>query len=190
MPAMDTRELARLLLKLFGLVVVISAIGQIPSLLLDLALGLSASGPNVQRPDFMIAWSFNCAGDLVTLIVGLIIVRFAGSIVNRSIVSGAGDAPDDVGLSGIEDVAVAVLGFFFFALGLSGAVGQLIRELNPIGSHFSWREFVQQQMSFAGEAWMRMLLGIVFMLRSRSLVAWRRGLVALRPLARDRDPPP
>jgi hypothetical protein len=182
---MDQRDLARLLVKITGLFIMAYALVLLP-------YHAGATLPFLQRPNAHSDWAnlglFEVAGiiivpALIAIGAGLCLFLGSGRIVNRYLIPGGQDRPVQTpDLAGIEEVAVAVLGFYFLVDGLGNAV---IYATQAISFTLQTGQWWPIPLSAFG-AGMKLIIGIALMLRSHVFVAIRRSLVGLRPMARDR----
>jgi hypothetical protein len=182
---MDQRDLARLLVKITGLLIMAYTLVLLP-------YHAAATLPFLQRPNVRSDWAdlglLEVAGiiivpALIAIGVGLCLFLGSGRIVNRYLIPGGQDRPiQATDLRGVEEVAVAVLGFYFLADGLGDTVTYATQAISfTLQSGHGWP--IPLTALAAG---MKLVIGIALMLRSQVFVAVRRGLIALRPMARDR----
>ena len=104
--------------------------------------------------------------------------------MNRYPIPGRQERPvQATDLAAIEEVAVATLGFYFLADGLSDTVtsGMWAISFTPpnraLGGPIPLTAF---------PVGLKLIVGIAFMLRSHVFVAIRRRLIAFHPMPRDR----
>jgi len=179
---MNSRELARLIVKIAGLLIVVGALTELPR---DLA-GIMSRQTNFSVRDLLL---IGTAPTAIVVGIGLLLFWCVDSIVDRAIFSSpahaAAPTPDD--FRAVEEVALVILGVYFICAGLSEGIYYLGR------ADLYYRYVAQAmvampsigQIEFGGllAAGLRLILGIGMIVFSRGLVSFRRWIMALRPMS-------
>jgi hypothetical protein len=178
---MPLRDIARLLVKIAGLVIIVSAVIDLPVLL---ARSLPIQEPMTARD--VIAMTL--VPPAIAVLIGIVMFWGAGRVVDRLLVAPA--APGQGGgldLRAIEEIAIAALGLYFVATaiadafyywGKAGLYYRYVTENNiplPVIAADDFGGFVSTAA--------RLAIGVVLILFSRGIVAVRRRLLSLRPIA-------
>lgn len=180
---MSLRDIAHLLVKIAGLVIIVLAISNLVGVLayiLSSAPGMmrDGSGREYLREALLAA----AIPPAVFFAAGLTLFWGAGTIADRILVRPVGPITDKpISLHGIEEIVLVVLGLYVFATGLADMAGALAR--------FDWSSEKMYLARFVeiGPAGARMAFGAVLVLFSRGFVVVRRRVLSLRPMAAERD---
>ncbi|MGK9236386.1 hypothetical protein KXS07_31685 [Inquilinus limosus] len=177
---MPLREIARLLVKIAGLVVIVSAVIDLPVLLGRM---LPMEAPMTARD--VITMTF--VPPAIAGLIGIIMFWGAGRIVDRLLVTPATPSQGGgVDLRAVEEIAIAALGLYFVATGIAdafyywgkaGLYYRYVTENNipmPIIAPDDFGGFASTAAQLA--------IGVVLVLLSRGIVAVRRRLLSLRPI--------
>lgn len=178
---MPLRDIARLLVKIAGLVIIVSAVIDLPVLL---ARSLPIEEPMTARDVIAMA----LVPPAIAVLIGIVMFWGAGRIADRLLVAPA--APGRGGsldLRAIEEIAIAALGLYFAATaiadafyywGKAGLYYRYVTENNiplPVIAADDFGGFVSTAV--------RLAIGLILVLLSRGIVAVRRRLLSLRPIA-------
>lgn len=181
---MDQRDLARMLVKIAGLVIVVYAVIGLPQNIVTVVAmlsfsnhtGLPSIGQAIAMPQF---WGMSFTPFAIYLAIGLGLIWWSGKISDRVIVPpDAKNAPGSADYRGLEEAAVAVLGAYLCAEGVADAA-------RLAGTAFG--EATQQHMHIDAYLWgwqvgtvvgalTRIVLGAALMAGSRAFVAFRRRM--------------
>jgi hypothetical protein len=171
---MDEQALARLLLRMAGLVIVIYALVGLPGNVVTV-LGFLSSSHGRELPSFGQAltdprfWGMSFAPSAIYLATGLSLFRWSGRLVNfvvlRHTEKHAHDAAD---YQAIEEIAVSVLGAYLCAEGLVEI------------ARWAAVEFTERIITFWLTEGAILLSGAVYIVIGIMLLFWCRGFVALR----------
>jgi hypothetical protein len=185
---MDQRELARLLIKVAGLLVAVYALVILPYQITSV-IGLLHQNASrdlwetIKLPSF---WGMTISPAAISLALGLGLFFGSGRIVNHYVVTGPSDADAKAHqLQSLEEVAVAVLGLYLMVNGFIDAVrfvALLLYDATTLRNSFG-EILASQNLDWMVSTAARLVIGIALMLRGHALVALRRGLVGLRPMA-------
>jgi hypothetical protein len=177
---MPLRDIARLLVKIAGLIVIVSAVIDLPVLL---ARSLPIQEPMIARDVIAMA----LVPPAIAVLVGIVLFWGAGRIVDRLLVvpatSGPGGGPD---LRAVEEIAIAALGLYFVATGIAdafyywGKAGLYYRYVTE--NNFPLPVIAADDFGGFFSTAARLAIGVVLVLLSRGIVAVRRRLLSLRPL--------
>ncbi|HXP74672.1 MAG TPA: hypothetical protein VN823_11050 [Stellaceae bacterium] len=186
---MDQRELARLLIKVAGLLIAVYALIDLPYQIASV-FGLFHQNTGrdlweiIKIPTF---WGMTISPAAISFGLGLSLFFGGGRIVNRYLVAGSSDVDARAGqLQGLEEVAVAVLGIYLLTGGLIDAarlIAQLLYNAATLKNSFSEILAMSRSLDWMISTAVRVAIGVALMLRGHALVALRRGLVGLRPMA-------
>ena len=176
------RNIARLLTKIAGLLLLIYGVLLVPGV-------LAAFLEHRRDAQNLVPFIAAAVIALIWISLGLGLLCGTRRIVDRTMFSEpqTGVAPD---LRAIEEVAIAVLGLYLFATGITASVGEGVQldffyrlataNRQPIS-------IPQNEYAGIAAAATRIILGLALFFLSRGVVALRRRLLSLRPMARDRD---
>jgi hypothetical protein len=182
---MHQNELARLLLKITGVVVIAYALIGLPQNMV-LVLGMLPALPGfwqaVATPQF---WGMSFAPFIIYLAIGLFLFLWSGKIADRIVVPVQESVSDAKDFQALEEIAICVLGLYFLAEGLSDAARWAGTEFSEmVRTHRSFGESVWLVgFGFIGSAIVRLFIGIALLLGRRGFIALRRRVVSFRPLA-------
>ncbi|WP_395678159.1 hypothetical protein [Inquilinus sp.] len=178
---MPLRDIARLAIKIAGLIIIVVAVTDVPHLL----AGMLPLQPPMTVRD-VVAMAFTPPA--IAALIGLLMVWGAGRIADRLLAGPAAPAQDGgLDLRGVEEVAIAAIGLYFVATGIADAVYYW-------GKIGLYHRFITEnalampvilEADFGGilSAAARVVIGALLFLLSRGVVAMRRRLLSLRPLA-------
>jgi hypothetical protein len=173
--------LARLLVKVAALVIIAAALMELPQTILRLIEG-------TRRTAGLESVGLAFTPVSVSLLGGLAMFLWAGPIVDRTLVSGPAEKDAEAAdLSGFEEIALTVLGVYVLTAGLA----ELVYYWAQWGPYYDLviddRAPRIAPRQFAGllAGATRILIGVILVLFSRGFVAFKRRLLALRPLRRD-----
>lgn len=181
---MHQHDLARMLVKIAGLVIVVFAVIGLPQNIVTVVAvlsfsnraGLPSLGQAIAMPQF---WGMSFAPFAAYLAIGLGLIWWSGTISDRVIVRrDPKDIPGSADYRGLEEAAVAVLGAYLCADGLADAArwvgaagGQALQQHLPIARYlWGW------QVGTAIGALMRIVLGAALMAGNQGFVAFRRRM--------------
>ena len=176
------RNLARLLTKIAGLLLLIYGVLQVPAV-------LAAFFVDRRDPQNLVPLVAAVVIALLWIMLGLGLLYGTGRIVDRTMFSEpqAGVSSD---LRAVEEIAFAVLGVYIFVSGIAEA----IRESVYLDLFYRFAAANRQAIAipeseYAGvaSAATRTILGLALFFLSRGVVAVRRRILSLRPMARGRD---
>jgi hypothetical protein len=177
---MPLREIARLLVKIAGLIVIVSAVIDLPVLLGRM---LPMEAPMTARDVI----TMTLMPPAIAGLIGLVMFWGAGRIVDRLLVEPA--APGQAGgvdLRAVEEIAIAALGLYFVATGIAdafyywGKAGLYYRYVAENG--FPMPPIAPDDFGGFVSTAARLAIGLVLVLLSRGIVTARRRLLALRPI--------
>lgn len=177
---MTLRDIARLAIKIAGLIIIVSAVTDVPHLLGRL---LPLQPPMTARD--VVAMAF--APPAIAALIGLLMFWGAGRIADRLLVAPA--PPGQSGgldLRGIEEIVIAALGLYLVATGIAdavyywGKVGLYHRMVTE--NTFPMPVILEGDFGGILSTAARLLIGAMLFLLSRGIVAIRRRLLSLRPL--------
>ena len=184
-------DLARLLVKLAGLIVIVWTLIGLPS---SIGLVLATLDAHTRIPLSEIV-TMSIVPSSLSFIAGLVMFWGAGPVVDRFLIipvaeSGGSGGAD--GFKAIEEIALTVLGFYILVDGLGEGV-------------YYWGEF-EMFATFAGvrpadliamspkdyagiaAAISRVIFGIALIFFSRGFSTLRRRILSFRPLAKGTEP--
>jgi hypothetical protein len=175
---MDLRDLARIIIRGTGLVIIILAINRVPYELVSLF------GTNVMWMPRPLLGLLLLTPAIASIIAGLVLVAYAEKIVSRAFGS---KLENELGgsayLLALEEVAVITLGIYIIAMAISDSAYYLYLSLLNTKDA---RSAIPQPRDI-GVAYVfatRFLVGIVLLLGSRGLVILRHRLTQYRPMKR------
>lgn len=176
------RNLARLLTKIAGLLLLIYGVLLVPGV-------LAAFFVDRRDPQNLVPLVAAAVIALLWIILGLGLLYGTERIVDRTMFSEPQTGvPSD--LRAIEEIAIAVLGVYI----LVGGIAEAVREAAYLDLLYRLAAANRQAISipqneYAGiaAAATRIILGLALFFLSRGVVAVRRRILSLRPMARDRD---
>lgn len=179
---MSLRDIARLAIKIAGLIIIVSAGIELPSLLGRLL--------PLQAP--MTAWDVVAMAFVppaIAALIGLLLYWGSGRIADRLLVEPAAPGQQGGGLDlrGVEEIAIAALGLYFAANGIAdaayywGKVGLYHRYITE--NTFPMPVILEGDFGGIVSTAARLVVGIGLVVFSRGIVAVRRRLLSLRPLA-------
>lgn len=180
---MRQSDLARLLVKIAALVIVVSA-------LLDLPNDVIRFLPSHGRADLLQFAGMTFAPVSITLLAGLAMFWWAGSIVDRVLVADASEAaarPFDS--RPFEEIALTVLGAYVTVAGVSECVYYWSKWaftpdlMTLVGSTSAPMPPLTIGGLLAGAA--RIAIGLLLVFGSRGLVALKGRILKLRPMHPD-----
>ena len=174
-------DLARLLVRITGLVIIVSTIAQLPFLLVRALPGVAR-----ELSTALLMATLGMAA--LSIFVGLMVFWGAGRLVDHFVSprDGASPASTTINLQPIEELAIAILGIYIatdgvgeiiYALGKGKLYSDLIGDM-AIPVHLSPSKFAS---FLAGGA--RIIIGLVLVLKARGLAALRRRLIGLRSIS-------
>ncbi len=178
---MQQRDLARLLVKIAGLVIVVSALTDLP-----IAFGRVFASKYQENLFEVVAQTIAPAG--LSILAGLVMYWGAGSIVDRVLLArGTSPIAPPTDFRAIEEIALAVLGIYVFSSGLAEGVyywGKWdLFYRYAFENGYSAPPIPQTEFAGIGAAATRLVVGTALFLWSRGIVGLRRCLIALRPTA-------
>src|SRR5262245_34910547 len=103
---MDYKSLSALLLRVAGVIILVSAVGTIPSTFVKLYDAKSATA------DVMVSWLLTVSAVGVPILVGLALIYFPMMITNQLLHT---EGESTIDLSRLEQLAFSVLGVYFVA---------------------------------------------------------------------------
>lgn len=179
---MSLRDIARLLVKFAGLIVIVNALINFPSLWVR-ALEYTGKNP----VSFFQISTMSVAPTLVSLGAGLLMYWGSDRVTDRFLVDKA-HGIDENNFRAIEEIALAIFGIYQLTNGIADEVYFLARYnvyhkfsgLNPNYSAIT-------QSEFAGICigWVRIVIGVALFSLSRGVATLRRRILSLRSLGRD-----
>lgn len=183
---MYLRDLARLLVKIAGLLILVSAVTRVPGDFVWV-LGGKAS------LDIWAVALMVFAPAAISVGVGALLFFCVDPIIDRALFTGSqtGSAqPAD--LRSFEEIAFAVLGLYIFSTGLTEAVYywgrtdlyyQAVKSLSASVPALSPPALSASDFGGFCAAALRLAIGIALMLAAHRFVALRRFLISLRPMS-------
>lgn len=125
---------------------------------------------------------------LIVLGAGLILFWSADIIVHRVVARQLPSSEPKADLRAVEEIALAILGFYLLAIGVPGLlfglatqgpiIFKLIVNRRAFGDVYLFANFIAPTT--------QIIIGVLFAFRSGWVVAVRRAIIGLRPMARDR----
>jgi hypothetical protein len=181
---MPARDLARLLVKIAGLIILIYGFT-------DLPITLGQAFAIADQTKIVGATILSVVAALPSLIAGIVLFAWPDTIVERALARPA-ETTDAVPCNSrtIEEIALTVLGFYIVASGAAegfyywAQVDLYYRY--AAGTGYMPTEMTPTQFGGIGAAVTRLVLGTLLIVTSRGLVALRRRLLSLRPMAANR----
>jgi hypothetical protein len=180
---MSHRDLGRLLVKIAALIIIVSALTNLPTSLARLLVQNSNRGLLE-----LIGMTF--APPSISLLAGFVMYLWAGPIVDRTLFDvslGTSIASEE--FRALEEIAVTLLGFFVLIDGLGEGAYYLGRWFlyNDIAGARSAERLGIGPTELGGimASVTRIVLGVLLVLLSRGVVTFRRKLLVLRPMHSD-----
>ena len=178
------RSLSRLLVKVAGLVIVIHSMATLPRDAVSALAMMRRDTPgslldHIEMPLF---WGMTVFPTLISIALGLCLFWGAGYITNRHIVHHADGGGAMADSRAIEEVAVAVLGYYLIAVGLSDAVYDGVSLYGFLALSKTWEFMPPEKILNLVVDGVRTAIGIGLVLWAGGLVALRRGVIALRAM--------
>ncbi|MDO8421016.1 MAG: hypothetical protein Q7S99_02535 [Parvibaculum sp.] len=175
---MNYRDLSRLMLKLLGLFIIASALARIPLSILALQIKTTHLTWTI--------WLIGYALPLTTvLLFGLILFRADKRITNTFITEvGAEELATGINYTRIEEILIALLGFYFIADALPHTLvvtGQYIALYSASGPT------TIPSFSTIANQLIALIIGILLVVGSRGLALWRHRFLSLRNAGRIYD---
>ncbi|MGO4127667.1 hypothetical protein AB4Z01_24960 [Inquilinus sp. YAF38] len=177
---MPLRDIARLLVKIAGLVVIVSAVIDLPVLL---ARSLPVQEPMTARDVVTMA----LVPPAIAALIGIVMFWGAGRIVDRLLVEPAAPGQGTgLDLRAIEEIAIAALGLYFVATAIAdafyywGKAALYYRVVTENG--YPIPPITPDDFAGFVSTAARLAIGVVLVLLSRGIVAVRRRLLSLRPI--------
>jgi hypothetical protein len=184
---MHQRDLARLLVKIAALVIIVTALTDLPDALIrvwPLSRGMTVWG--------VVGRTFAPAS--VSILAGLAMFWWAGPIVDRALVNEAPGTKDAVvDLSGFEEIALTALGIYILTAGLAQALYYWAKwdfyNHYVAGLRGSNPTILPTEFGGFFAAGTRIVLGIPLILGSRSFIVLKRRVLGFRPMRVTTIPP-
>jgi hypothetical protein len=170
---MGQRDLARILIRIAGLIFIVRALIGLPSTVLTTVGMLSRLGQSTPWfPGTAVRLELWAIGIVPVsyLAVGLALFLFAGRIADRIVDRQRNEITFQGGWRAWEETAVAVLGLYSFVEGIFDAAGLAVAALTQRGYVINLVVSTALKLGF----------GIALMLGARGLVALRLRLIAFR----------
>ncbi len=173
---MDQRGFALLLVRMAGLLIVAFGFLNLPLLAAEELRSLSRSLTGHWDSRALIQFlGFTLAPSVISMVFGLIVFRSSERIVGRFFASAKAETSDGtVDLTAIEEVGVAILGFYFLADGLTFAIRDLTSASILRLQDRDWALVPNSIFLDLFSDAIRMVIGIGFLWGSRTIVAARR----------------
>lgn len=178
---MPLRDIARLLIKIAGLIIIVSAVTDLPRLLGRM---LPIEAPATVRDVIAMA----LVPPAIAGLIGIAMVWGAGRIVDRLLVVPATPGPGGShDLRAVEEIAIAAMGLYFIATGIAdafyywGKAGLYYHYITE--NTFPMPAILPDDFGGFISTGVRLAIGVMLVLLSRGVVAARRRLLSLRPIA-------
>lgn len=187
---MHQQEIARMLVKILGLVVVAYALIGLPQDIV-LTIGMLGFGRGTGVPSLATAirmpqfWGMSFAPFVIYVVIGLSLFWWSGRIVDHIVIRTQPNATDSTDYRTFEEIAIAVLGAYFLAEGLADMARWAGAELgDAIRNHRAFGQYIwSAQFGIISGGGMRIIIGVVLTIGSRGFVAFRRLLSSPHSIA-------
>ena len=179
---MDQRELARLLIKIAGVVIAVWGISTLPYQATNVTFWLNQPIERaILLPQF---WALTVVPGAICIAIGASLFLSGGSLAKRLVPKSERSPPEAKSdWEQLEQVAVAVLGLYFVADSLSDLTQTAGIVLSNILQRMGgWWYIVSTFVLSVLVDFIRLAIGIALMLRGHVLVSIRRGIVRMRTL--------
>jgi hypothetical protein len=176
---MDLRDLARIIIRVAGLIILVLAVSKLPYGVLS-ALGTNSA----PVPRFVLSLVALMPA-IASILGGLTLVASAEAIANRAFVSKHNEiSPDAKNTYALEEVSVFAIGIYIITTAISdGSYYLYILLISSDNANGNTPRPMYVGLIYAFIV--RFFLGVLLLMGSRSIVAFRHQLLRLRPMRDD-----